>query len=108
MLGIPLHDATSGFRVYRRALLEDLVADPIASEGYGFQIELVLRSWQLGATLAEVPITFREREHGQSKLSRGMVVEALWLVMRWGLADRFREVDAPGPARAGLAATDAG
>jgi len=55
-----------------------------------------------------VPITFREREHGQSKLSRGMVVEALWLVMRWGLADRFREVDAPGPARAGPAATDAG
>ncbi|HJR97206.1 MAG TPA: apolipoprotein N-acyltransferase [Actinomycetota bacterium] len=98
MLGIPLHDATSGFRVYRRALLEDLVADPIASEGYGFQIELVLRSWQLGATLAEVPITFREREHGQSKLSRGMVVEALWLVMRWGLADRFGGVPAR-PAR---------
>jgi len=92
MLGIPLHDATSGFRVYRRALLEDLVANPIASEGYGFQIELVLRSWQLGATLAEVPITFREREHGHSKLSRGMVVEALWLVMRWGLADRIRGV----------------
>ena len=51
MLGIPLHDATSGFRVYRSGLLEDLVADPIASEGYGFQIELVMRSWQLGATL---------------------------------------------------------
>ncbi|MGZ8600921.1 MAG: apolipoprotein N-acyltransferase [Actinomycetota bacterium] len=90
MLGIPLHDATSGFRVYRRALLEDIVADPIASEGYGFQIELVLRSWQLGATLSEVPITFREREHGHSKLSRRIVVEALWLVTRWGLAARFR------------------
>ncbi len=90
MLGIPLHDATSGFRVYRRALLEDLVADPIASEGYGFQIELVLRSWQLGATLSEVPITFREREHGHSKLSRRIVVEALWLVTLWGLVARFR------------------
>jgi len=90
MLGIPLHDATSGFRVYRRALLEDLVADPIASEGYGFQIELVLRSWQLGATLSEVPITFREREHGHSKLSRRIVVEALWLVTVWGLVARFR------------------
>jgi hypothetical protein len=98
MLGIPLHDATSGFRVYRRALLEDLVADPIASQGYGFQIELVLRSWQLGATLAEVPITFREREHGHSKLSRGMVAEALWLVMRWGLADRFRGAPPRAPA----------
>jgi dolichol-phosphate mannosyltransferase len=90
MLGIPLHDATSGFRVYRRELLQVLVSDPIASEGYGFQIELVLRSWQRGATLAEVPITFREREHGHSKISRRIVVEALWLVTRWGLSDRFR------------------
>ncbi len=97
MLGIPLHDATSGFRVYRRALLEELLAEPIASEGYGFQIELVLRSWQLGATVIEVPITFREREHGHSKLSRGMVAEALWLVLRWGLADRFRRVAGPDP-----------
>ena len=90
MLGIPLHDATSGFRVYRSGLLEDLVADPIASEGYGFQIELVMRSWQLGATLSEAPITFREREHGHSKLSKRIVVEALWLVALWGLAARFR------------------
>jgi apolipoprotein N-acyltransferase len=92
MLGIPLHDATSGFRVYRRELLSDLVARPIASDGYGFQIELVLRSWQRGATLVETPITFREREHGRSKLSRRIVVEALWLVTRWGLAARFGRV----------------
>jgi dolichol-phosphate mannosyltransferase len=90
MLGVPLHDATSGFRVYRRALLGELVANTITSEGYGFQIELVMRSWQLGATLVEVPITFREREHGHSKISRRIVVEALWLVTRWGLAQRFR------------------
>ncbi len=89
MLGVPLHDATSGFRVYRAALLADLASDPIASEGYGFQIELVLRSWQRGATIVEVPITFREREHGHSKISRRIVVEALWLVTRWGLAARF-------------------
>ncbi|MEX1264201.1 MAG: apolipoprotein N-acyltransferase [Actinomycetota bacterium] len=89
MLGVELHDATSGFRVYRRALLADLMADPIASQGYGFQIELVLRSWRLGATLVEVPITFREREHGHSKISRRIVVEALWLVTRWGVAQRF-------------------
>ena len=89
MLGVGLHDTTSGFRVYRRALLADLVADPIASEGYGFQIELVLRSWQRGATLVEVPITFREREHGHSKISRRIVAEALWLVTRWGLEARF-------------------
>jgi dolichol-phosphate mannosyltransferase len=49
----------------------------------------------LGATVVEVPITFREREHGHSKLSRGMVAEALWLVLRWGLADRFRGAAGP-------------
>ncbi len=89
MLGVPVHDATSGFRVYRRALLTALMDEPIVSEGYGFQIELVMRAWRRGATIVEVPITFREREHGHSKISRRIVVEALWLVTRWGLAARF-------------------
>jgi apolipoprotein N-acyltransferase len=97
MLGLPLHDATSGYRVYRRALLADLVSVPIASEGYGFQIELVLRAWQAGATLAEVPITFREREHGHSKLSRRIVAEALWSVTRWGFSSRFGRASEPPP-----------
>lgn len=97
MLAIPLHDATSGFRVYRKGLLADLMRAPIASEGYGFQIELVMRAWQLGATLAEVPIAFREREHGHSKISRRIVVEALWLVTRWGLSERFRPVPHAAP-----------
>ena len=88
MLGIPLHDATSGYRVYRRELLEDLVAEPFHADGYGFQVELVMRSWLRGWTIGEVPITFREREHGHSKLSRGIVFEALWLVTRWGVALR--------------------
>jgi apolipoprotein N-acyltransferase len=88
LLGIPLHDATSGYRVYRRELLQDLVTEPFHADGYGFQVELVMRSWLRGWTLGEVPITFREREHGQSKLSRGIVVEALWLVTRWGVALR--------------------
>jgi apolipoprotein N-acyltransferase len=89
MLGIPLHDATSGYRVYRRDLLRDLVAEPFHADGYGFQVELVMRSWLHGWTIGEVPITFREREHGHSKLSRWIVVEALWLVTRWGVALRF-------------------
>jgi dolichol-phosphate mannosyltransferase len=95
MLGLPLHDATSGYRVYRRALLADLTASPIDSEGYGFQIELVLRAWQAGATLTEVPITFRERAHGHSKLSRRIVAEALWSVTRWGLSGRFGRAPQP-------------
>ncbi len=85
MLGLPVRDVTSGFRVYRRALLLALVDEPIRSDGYGFQIELVDRSWRLGFDVAEVPITFREREHGQSKISRRIVLEALALVTIWGV-----------------------
>ncbi|MEO8476936.1 MAG: apolipoprotein N-acyltransferase [Actinomycetota bacterium] len=90
MLGLPVNDATSGYRVYRRELLTELVRSPIHSEGYGFQIELVMRTWNLGFDLGETPITFRERAHGQSKISRGIVVEALWLVTIWGLKARLR------------------
>ncbi|MGZ4130759.1 MAG: apolipoprotein N-acyltransferase, partial [Actinomycetota bacterium] len=68
LLGFELHDATSGFRVYRRRLLEHLVADPIRSDGYGFQIELAFRAWRDGFAVGEAPITFREREHGTSKI----------------------------------------
>jgi apolipoprotein N-acyltransferase len=88
MLGLPVHDATSGYRVYRRELLRDLVTEPFHADGYGFQVELVMRSWLRGWSIGEVPITFREREHGHSKLSRRIVVEALWLVTRWGIALR--------------------
>ncbi|HEX5936734.1 MAG TPA: apolipoprotein N-acyltransferase [Actinomycetota bacterium] len=89
MLGIPLHDATSGYRAYRRDLLQDLVAEPVHADGYGFQVELVMRTWLHGWTLGEVPITFREREHGHSKLSRRIVAEALWLVTKWGVSLRL-------------------
>jgi glycosyltransferase involved in cell wall biosynthesis len=89
-LGFDVHDATSGFRLYRREALEDIIAAPIASDGYGFQIELVFRAWNLGLSVGEAPISFREREHGQSKISRRIVVEALWLVTLWGLRARLR------------------
>ena len=95
-------DATSGYRVYRRPTLEALLARPIASEGYGFQVELALRAWELGFDIGEVPITFRERQHGASKISRRIVVEALWLITKWGLASRLgrRPVGGEGPRRA--------
>jgi len=93
-LGFDVHDATSGFRVYWREALEEIIATPITSDGYGFQIELVHRAWNLGLSVGEAPISFREREHGQSKISRRIVVEALWLVTVWGLRARFR----PDPA----------
>jgi dolichol-phosphate mannosyltransferase len=96
-LGLPLHDATSGFRVFRRELLAHLAADPIRSEGYGFQIELVLRASDAGYALGEVPITFRERQHGRSKISRRIVFEALWLVTVWGARMRLGAPPVPSP-----------
>ena len=90
MLGIGIRDATSGYRVYRRELLERLLARPFETDGYGFQIELVMRTDRMGFDVGEAPITFREREHGRSKISRSIVVEALWSVTRWGFALRFR------------------
>jgi apolipoprotein N-acyltransferase len=89
MLDLPLRDATSGFRVYRRPLLEELTRRPFTSDGYGFQIELAWRAGRLGYDLHEEPITFQERQHGVSKISRTIVLEALWLVTRWGLKSRF-------------------
>jgi apolipoprotein N-acyltransferase len=89
-LGIDVKDATSGFRVYRSDALRAVTATPIRSEGYGFQIELVYRTWSRGLSVGEAPITFREREQGHSKISRWIVIEALWLVTWWGLKARFR------------------
>jgi len=100
MLGLPLRDATSGFRAYRRDVLEYLVGLGLHSEGYGFQIELAWRAWSAGYDIGETPITFREREHGHSKLSRRIVVEALWLVTVWGVRSRLSGDPAPsGPER---------
>jgi apolipoprotein N-acyltransferase len=89
LLRLPVADATSGYRAYRRAVLEKLLPGGISSDGYGFQIELAYRAWQEGFTIGEVPITFREREHGRSKLSRRIVFEALFQVARWGVRDRL-------------------
>jgi hypothetical protein len=89
-LGLGVRDATSGFRAYRRQALETVLQEPVTSDGYGFQVELVLRAWSAGLSIAEAPITFRERSYGQSKISRRIVLEALWQVAKWGLRARFR------------------
>ncbi|MGH2784074.1 MAG: polyprenol monophosphomannose synthase [Actinomycetota bacterium] len=97
MLGLPLSDATSGFRCYRRALLEALPLEEIRSEGYAFQIELAWRTWTMGFRLQELPIVFTERREGASKMSRAIVVEALWRVTIWA-ARRKRPPNVPHPA----------
>jgi apolipoprotein N-acyltransferase len=89
ILGHRVKDSTSGYRVFRPEVLIELLDRGIASEGYGFQIELAYRAWQAGFSVGEVPITFEERRAGTSKLSRGIVVEALWRVLLWGIRDRL-------------------
>ena len=92
MLGIPLGDATGGFRAYRATLLRDLRLDDVASQGYCFQVDMAWRAVRQGARVREVPITFVEREIGTSKMSRAIVVEALLSVTRWGIAERSRRL----------------
>jgi glycosyltransferase involved in cell wall biosynthesis len=84
LLGLPLVDATGGFRVFRRSVLERLPIADVCSEGYCFQVEAAWRAWQAGFRIAQVPITFVEREWGQSKMSRAILAEAAWQVSRWG------------------------
>ena len=89
MLGLPLADATGGFRAYRRPVLDELLRHPIASQGYCFQVDLAWQTWQAGYRIVEVPITFVERERGESKMSRAIVAEALVRVTVWGLRSRL-------------------
>ncbi|HVX43616.1 MAG TPA: polyprenol monophosphomannose synthase [Mycobacteriales bacterium] len=84
-LRMPFHDATAGFRIYRRQVLEALPLDTIASEGYCFQIDLTWQTYRAGYRVLEVPITFTERERGKSKMSGSVVAEALWRVTWWGV-----------------------
>ena len=88
MLGLPLADATGGYRAYRRPVLDALLTGDIASQGYCFQVDLAWQAWRAGHRVVEVPITFVERERGESKMSRAIVAEALWRVTVWGLRSR--------------------
>jgi dolichol-phosphate mannosyltransferase len=85
MLGIPIKDATGGFRAFRRQTLERLPLADVASQGYCFQIDMARRVVAEGMSVVEVPITFVERERGESKMSGAIVREALWRVTLWGL-----------------------
>jgi glycosyltransferase involved in cell wall biosynthesis len=84
LTGIPVADATAGFRLYRRSLLEALDLGAVRAEGYAFQLDMALRAWRAGLRIVEVPITFTERTDGTSKMSRAIVAEALWRVLVWG------------------------
>ncbi|HEX4726622.1 MAG TPA: polyprenol monophosphomannose synthase [Jatrophihabitans sp.] len=91
-LGMPLRDATGGYRAYRRQVLEGMELESVASQGYCFQVDLAWRAVQAGYQVVEVPITFAEREHGESKMSGNIVREALLRVTEWGAAHRARQL----------------
>lgn len=89
MLGMPVHDATGGYRAFKASTLRALDLHEVASQGYCFQVDLAWRAFQRGLTVREVPITFVEREAGTSKMSRKIVAEALWRVTIWGVDDKL-------------------
>jgi dolichol-phosphate mannosyltransferase len=80
LLGVSIHDLTGGFKCYRRAVLERIDLDAIHSKGYAFQIETTYRALRAGFSVVEVPIRFTDRTEGHSKMSRTIVLEAVWKV----------------------------
>lgn len=88
VLGLAVNDATAGYRAYRSSLLEAMRFETVAAEGYGFQIEMTHRLVRAGGRVVEFPIEFRDRRAGSSKLSGGIVSEALGLVGRLWIDDR--------------------
>ena len=80
--GLPLHDATGGFKCYRRTVLEAINLDRIKSNGYAFQIEMSFKAWKKGFRLKEIPIVFLDRASGHSKMSKRIVHEAFFMLWK--------------------------
>ncbi|MBA2377559.1 MAG: polyprenol monophosphomannose synthase [Rubrobacter sp.] len=116
VLGLPIRDATSGFRAYRRSMLEAIAYETTRANGYAFMTELAFRIVAAGGSIAELPIEFRDRERGTSKMSGRIIVESMARVSWWGARARLRParspsrgagdpaptegaIDAPGPER---------
>ncbi len=87
--GLPIKDITSGYKCYRREVLESIDLDKVHSEGYSFQIEMKWRTWREGFQIREIPITFVDRTVGKSKMSKAIVREAIFLVWKLGISGLF-------------------
>jgi dolichol-phosphate mannosyltransferase len=92
VLGLGVADSTAGFRAYSAGILSRLDLEQVRAEGYGFQIEMTYRAKQHGASITEVPISFVDREAGESKMSSTIVFEALGLVTWWGFGRVWRGI----------------
>lgn len=93
VLGMPYRDVTGGFRVFTAAALRRLRLEDVHSQGYGFQVDMLWHAHRTGLRIVEVPITFVERTRGRSKMTTGIVLEAMWRVTAWGvgsLPERLR------------------
>ncbi|MER6119978.1 polyprenol monophosphomannose synthase [Streptomyces sp. A0642] len=92
LLGLQTRDVTGGYRAFRTETLQGIGLDEVASQGYCFQVDLARRAIEAGFHVVEVPITFVDREIGDSKMSRDILVEALWRVTAWGVTTRTNRV----------------
>ena len=90
--GLPLKDATGGFKCYKRAVLEAIDLDRVKSNGYAFQIEMSFRAWKKGFRLQEIPIIFADRRSGSSKMSKHIIYEAFFMVWTLRLRSIFRKL----------------
>jgi dolichol-phosphate mannosyltransferase len=91
-MGLGVNDATAGFRAFRRTTLDAIHLDDVESAGYCFQIDMTRRVKDAGLTITEVPVTFVERELGESKMNGDIIGEALVRVVRWGAQRRARQL----------------
>ncbi|OGF16484.1 MAG: dolichyl-phosphate beta-D-mannosyltransferase [Candidatus Eisenbacteria bacterium RBG_16_71_46] len=91
--GMPVNDATGGFKCFRRRALEGIRLDRVQSDGYAFQIEVSFKCWKRGFRLREIPIMFVDRRAGESKMNRRIIVEAAWRVWQLRLRDLFGRLE---------------
>lgn len=90
--GMSIQDATSGFKCFKREVLEQIDLDHVRSDGYAFQIEMNFRCWRKGFRICEIPIIFVDRHSGTSKMSRRIIYEAIWIVWWLRLQRLFRRL----------------
>jgi dolichol-phosphate mannosyltransferase len=91
LIGIEVRDATAGFRAFRDTTLRRIDPQSCEASGYGFQVEMAWRTEQAGLEIVEVPITFRDRVFGESKMSTMIALEAILLITQWGIKGRFAQ-----------------
>ena len=98
LLGIPVHDVTAGFRLFRASTLRRISLEEVESVGYCFQTDLTLRTVRAGLRVKEVPIEFLERERGESKMDRSVAIESLRRITAWGLQERRAQLRSRRPS----------